>query len=528
MFPLTIAKGAAMTIVTLAKDYAAYIVGDYVVHNNVWGKGSLVNGFDFTQSITFDNSNLGGTLTFNWSWPIGDGTTVKAYPEIGWGDIPLYNGCEECHDYISKVSELTAFSVDVGVTPGAAADYRNVSFDLWLTTDALGSDNTITTEVMVWLDKNEVAPWGQKVGTLGSGGDTASIYYVPDATSGTRVWTYIAVVYDKPHLQDDIDLKAVLDGLAAKSLLSGEDYISGYRLGAEVDGGKGSLKFNHLSQNFATTTTMADMVLTGTAGDDVYNGLNGKDTLRGGDGTDTINGGANNDIIEGGAGTDKLNGGAGVDTMEFRTSTAAVTVDLQTGYLTGGHATGDWTMNFENAVGSEYNDTLNGSSGANAIWGNGGIDTIDGRAGDDTLYAGTGNDKVTGGDGKDKLYGEDGSDRLTGSAGSDQLAGGAEGDCFVFLAGHSTVSQMDVISDFAFAQGDRIDLSGIDANTQKRAIQDFVFIGVNAFHGVAGELRAEVAGSSTFVYGDTNGDKVADLAIQMTGAVTLSLSAFIL
>ena len=504
-----------MTLVTLTKDYAAYSIGDYVIHNNVWNKGSLINGFDFTQSITFENSNVGGTLTFDWSWPAGNGSNVKAYPEIGWGDAIFYNGVEECHDYISRVRELTAFSVDVGVTPGEAADYRNVSFDLWLSTDALGSTSTVTTEVMVWLDKNEVAPWGTKVGTLGSGDDTASIYCVPEGKPGSKAWDYIAVVYDQPNLQGDVDLKAILDSLAAQSLLSGDDYISGYRFGAEVDGGKGSLKFDHLSQSFATTTTMADMVRTGTAGNDGYNGLN------------TINGGANTDIIEGGAGADKLNGGAGIDTIEFRSSTGGVFVDLQTGYVTGGHATGDWTMNFENAVGSAYNDTLNGSSGANAIWGDGGTDTIDGRAGDDMLYGGTGTDKVTGGDGNDKLYGEDGSDRLIGSAGADQLAGGAAGDFFVFLAGNSTLSQMDVIADFVLAQGDRIDLSGIDANMLKGAIQDFVFIGATAFHGIAGELRCEIVSSSTLVYGDTNGDKMADLAIEMTGNISLSASAFI-
>lgn len=517
-----------MTSVTLTKDYAAYLIGDYVTHNNVWNKGSLVNGFDFTQSITFDNSNVGGTLTFDWSWPVGNGSNVRAYPEIGWGDTPLYNGVEECHDYISKVRELTAFSVDVGVTPGAEADYRNVSFDLWLTTDALGSTNTITTEVMVWIDKNEVAPWGTKVGTVGSGDNAATIYYVPEGSPYSKPWDYIAVVYDQPHLQGDVDLKAILNSLTAQSLISGDDYISGYRFGVEVDGGKGSVKFDHLSQTFATSTTMADIVKAGTAGNDVYNGLNGSDTLRGADGVDTINGGASNDIIEGGAGADKLNGGAGVDTIEFRNSTAGVYVDLQTGYVTGGHATGDWTMNFENTVCSEYADTLNGSSGANVMSGNGGADTLDGRVGDDTLYGGAANDKLTGSDGNDKLYGEDGSDRLIGSAGADQLTGGAADDFFVFLAGNSTLSQMDVMTDFAFAQGDRMDISTIDANTLKGAIQDFVYIGATAFHGLAGELRAELAGSNTFVYGDTNGDKVADLAVQLTGAMTLSVSAFVL
>lgn len=517
-----------MTIVTLSTDGAASRAGDYVVHNNAWGKGIFLFGTDFTQSLTFDDTHVGDSLNFNWAWPVGDGTTVKAYPEIAWGDNPLYDGFEECHDFVSKVGDLTNFKVDVGITAGAAADYRNVSFDLWLTSDALGTASTVTSEVMVWLDKNEVTPWGTNIGTIGSGDDTASIYYVPDAKSGDRVWSYIAVVYDKPHLQGEVDLKAILDTLAAKSLISSQDYVSGYSLGAEIDGGSGSLKFDHLSESFGTKTTMADMVKTGTAGADVYNGLNGQDTLRGGAGDDSINGGANNDTIEGGAGADKLNGGAGIDTLDYKSSTAAIWVDLKTGYVGNGDAAGDWTLNFENAAGSAYNDTLDGSAGINVIWGNAGNDLIDGKAGTDTLYGGDGVDKLTGGDGNDVLMGENGTDRLTGGMGVDRLIGGAAGDLFTFLTDESTLGQMDIVTDYSFAQGDRLDVSAIDASTQKAGNQAFSFIGTSAFHGVAGELRAEIVSSNTYVYGDVNGDSVADVAFQLIGSVSLTATAFVL
>lgn len=47
----------------------------------------------------------------------------------------------------------------------------------------------------------------------------------------------------------------------------------------------------------------------------------------------------------------------------------------------------------------------------------------------------------------------------------------------------------DAIMDFARLQGDRIDLSQIDANSALAGNNAFRFIGTGAFSGQAGELR---------------------------------------
>ncbi len=45
---------------------------------------------------------------------------------------------------------------------------------------------------------------------------------------------------------------------------------------------------------------------------------------------------------------------------------------------------------------------------------------------------------------------------------------------------------------------------------------------------MAGQLRYAQAGGDTMVYGDTNGDRVADFAIHLEGLVGLAASDFVL
>jgi hypothetical protein len=75
---------------------------------------------------------------------------------------------------------------------------------------------------------------------------------------------------------------------------------------------------------------------------------------------------------------------------------------------------------------------------------------------------------------------------------------------------------------FASAQGDRIGLDLIDANSNLAGNQAFAFIGTAGFSGAAGQLRYEQIAGKTFIQGDTNGGGVADFWIALNGSHTLS------
>ena len=163
----------------------------------------------------------------------------------------------------------------------------------------------------------------------------------------------------------------------------------------------------------------------------------------------------------------------------------------------------DTLIDVENIIGSNFADILTGSIFAN---------------------------RLTGGNGNDTLDGNDGVDTLTGGAGADVLIGGLAADIFDFNAiAESTIGiGHDRILDFSSLQGDKIDLSTIDANTLTFGNGIFNFIGNAAFvadTANAGQLRIDTDG---FISGDVNGDGISDFEIALTGVTNLNATDFIL
>jgi serralysin len=137
-------------------------------------------------------------------------------------------------------------------------------------------------------------------------------------------------------------------------------------------------------------------------------------------------------------------------------------------------------------------------------------DTYTGTAGDDTIDVRGGNDVV---------IGLAGNDSIVGGTGNDNLNGGAEADAFVFLAiGDSTaaVGGRDTITDFESGV-DKIDLSAIDANASLAGLQDFTFIGADAFTGL-GQVRF----ANGLLEANTTGDAGADFSITVQGSSVIA------
>jgi len=247
------------------------------------------------------------------------------------------------------------------------------------------------------------------------------------------------------------------------------------------------------------------------------NGLD--NTIAGGAGNDRLEGGDGNDVLIGGAGADTLVGGAGIDTASYATATSAVNAQLRTGGIAG-EARSDTYSGVENLTGSGYGDTLIGDDQANRLTclggddyavGLGGNDVLVGGAGIDRLFGDDGNDTLVGGDGIDQLFGGNGSDLLRGGRGIDILIGGLGADVFDFdRVADSDPGGRDVIRADAgaivfegagVAGGDRIDLSGIDANASVAGNQTFGFGGTGI-----GRVSLVNDGSNTIVRCNTDND----------------------
>ncbi|MGK9164643.1 hypothetical protein KXR53_00010 [Inquilinus limosus] len=237
--------------------------------------------------------------------------------------------------------------------------------------------------------------------------------------------------------------------------------------------------------------------VSGSESNDYFYGDAAANVLEGAGGDDELSGRDGSDVLRGGAGADILNGGSGdgTDTVSYYLSSVGVTVDLATGTGHGGDAEGDTLTGFEILSGSQGNDFLTGNAFAN------------------TLQGWNGNDVLEGGIGKDVLTGGAGTDRFVFTRISDSLYG----------------ANADRITDFIHAQGDKIDLSAIDADTGTAGDQAFTFIGTGLYTHQAGELRfAFTSPTTTTIAGDINGDGVSDFHIQITGAIGLVASDLVL
>ncbi|WP_150291411.1 cadherin domain-containing protein [Sphingobium estronivorans] len=147
----------------------------------------------------------------------------------------------------------------------------------------------------------------------------------------------------------------------------------------------------------------------------------------------------------------------------------------------------------------------------------GGISLTAGSSGS-SLMGTPEDDKLTGGAGADTLNGMGGNDRITGGNGADILIGGGGADTFIYTnVQQSTPLVMDQIMDFQSGI-DKIDLSGIDANTTTGGNQAFTFIGDLGF-SAPGQLHVVSAGSDTLIEANTdNNPATVEFAIRLVGS----------
>ena len=240
--------------------------------------------------------------------------------------------------------------------------------------------------------------------------------------------------------------------------------------------------------------------LTGRERADLLDGGYGHDALSGGDGNDTLLAGIGNDSLYGVAGDDLLNGGRDIDLMKGGMGNDRYVVDNVSDVVT------EYTNEGTDLIGSSVTYTLSANVENLTLTRTSAIN-------------GTGNTL------NNVLTGNSAANVLTGGAGTDTLRGGLGNDIFDFnRASESSVGvKKDVITDFV-SGSDRIDLSGIDA-VVGGSDNAFRFINTGVFTSVAGQLRWNVATHT--LQGDTDGNGVADVEIQLTGVSSVASHDFI-
>lgn len=300
---------------------------------------------------------------------------------------------------------------------------------------------------------------------------------------------------------DDYEVDSASD-LVIENASEGTDKVEIWTYDASFSSYSLATNVENLSLLFATSPTFS---ITGNNSNNTIAGINNNHTDYATPVAESFNGGAGNDRLITYAGNDTLIGGSGNDTLIGGSGNDVYSID----------SSGDVIIEGANAGTDTISSTINFTLTANLerliLSSSGGA------------ISGTGNNNAN------TITGNSSSNTLIGAGGRDTLTGGAGSDRFDFNAASDTgsgSSLRDVIKDFKTSEGDKIDLSTIDANTASGATNEaFSFIGGAAFSANAtGQIRY----SSGILYGSTDADTTAEFEIQLVGVASLSNTDFIL
>ncbi|MEO3433630.1 peroxidase family protein [Inquilinus sp. CAU 1745] len=267
-------------------------------------------------------------------------------------------------------------------------------------------------------------------------------------------------------------------------------------------------------------TSDADALAGGSEGETLM-ALGGRDVVFGGDGDDNVMGGGEADMLYGDGGADRVLGGAGDDYIDAGSGDDAVFGGDGDDLIVAADGDGDDTYYGDDMVGGTGNDTLDMSAitaniaadlGSTGFMGRGSVSSD--QSGRDTLW------------GVENIVAGSGDDAITASDAVNVMDGGGGADTFRFLS----AANADGDTIMGFQAGDRIDLSGMDADGSASGNGSFTLIS-GAFTGkgqlmVSHETRDDE--DYTVVQGNTTGGDEADFKISIKGSHDLADSDFAL
>ncbi len=225
--------------------------GPYTADNSTWNVGNLVNGRDFTETITLDNPNTPNiNTTFSWNFPnIPASSNVYSFPAIHYGDY--YSDTPATHITPEQVNNLKTLTVSSNISLSGQTDQYDAIYDGFLTTTPNGGPGSFTNEFEIYLHtptttKGWIGGLPQHTFT-----DSQGIEWIIAGGGGSAGQQ---IAFAPANFQDltntTIDLKALLQAAAADGVISGNDYFDGLAFGNEPRLGTGSMTVHSFQVNY--------------------------------------------------------------------------------------------------------------------------------------------------------------------------------------------------------------------------------------------------------------------------------------
>jgi Ca2+-binding RTX toxin-like protein len=338
-------------------------------------------------------------------------------------------------------------------------------------------------------------------------------------------------------------------GNLSVSINYGNLTLSGDLTSMSLSSGSQNLQLSGIKVDVMSLSQYADFndFLAATmSGNDNATGGSGSEYLMGYAGNDFLSGGYGDDTLDGGIGNDILDGGAGSNTAVYNGYKSSYTISKSGA-----------TYSVSNLF--EGTDTLTNIAYLQFADGTVAIDealpkpvvitpppvvietpkpvtppvVIEKPKTVISTIQTNGDDLLTGTKGNDTMSGLLGNDTLIGGLGADQLQGHKGADVFKFNDINEsgiTAKTRDTITDFKSSDSDKIDLSGIDANTKREGNQAFTKLDIGAkFSGkftATGQLFFDT--TTQILWGNVDTKAGADFSIQLNGVSSLVVGDFVL
>ena len=206
-----------------------------VYQNNVWGKGDIA---DYEQCLL--TRSVDGVVEYGWRWEWPKGTGhVKAYPQVIYGHKP-WNAASTTSILPARIKSIKELSIAYAVEMSAQGTY-NLAYDIWLTSSNPPTPDTITHELMIWMDRTfEAQSRKYLAGQVVVDDIVYDLYLRPNFHPASGAG-YIAFVSREPRFSGVVDVVALLGYLVEHDHISADHYVASVELGNEVIDGTGEL-----------------------------------------------------------------------------------------------------------------------------------------------------------------------------------------------------------------------------------------------------------------------------------------------
>lgn len=204
--------------------------------NNTFGRGSLVNGRDFSCTMTASQESFPAGALIEWDFRNGGGDDIGAfaygYPAMMYGANPWGNDFNPKGPWPQRISDCTKLTVDYDVAIGGNTDSFNLLIDLYATEAPDSIDGSSVGEMSFFPFANPKLPFVSdgELMTLSFGECWVGIQgrqmcFQPSSGGG---W------YRRPILKGKIDLLEIFKVCLAKGWVRPGNYLRGAEFGAEV------------------------------------------------------------------------------------------------------------------------------------------------------------------------------------------------------------------------------------------------------------------------------------------------------